>query len=494
LNRSQILNRLKAHAAARALPAGDTLRFPIEPPENRLLLAFVRMGGESSPWGIAYQEHGKEVVVLTVPEPRNRDLVAGMLAGFAPVLIQHFGRPAFLEPRFDPLEMPLRQLWVPNPTHVEMMHLLALRYMYAQKSDDQERLALLNALGRACAWAFRASQRAGQGLVMTATEVLRGSYSFPSDDLRQAHLGFLLAWLDGDSSTLEDRWKQAREKEQQPIATSLDPALERDTLQPVLERYHNARNAADEGLVELQSKKIHALLSEELRSRIGLVVDALTVLDADSRPINSGCASLVDDTLEQHIEEYLVPERRLAEGEPAYLASPDTDKSPAPAARRYNQRIAASEAHMDALIHHDRSMQLEEVEAGNAIDGKIVSVEDHGTGRKKRPIWTVKDDGRTSLRLRAGSQVCVAGLSNRVGRILDIASQSDGSRLFTIEITNGKLRPRKNPEILPATSEELVGEPLVLVSKCNVSFSRQRAYIVLRKNGPGAWLTHAKTA
>jgi len=452
------------------------------------------MGGESLPWGIAYQEYDKEVVVLTVPEPRNRDLVAGMLAEFAPVLLRHFGHPDFLEPALDSGPMPLRQLWAPNPTHVEMMHLLALRYMYAQKSDDQERLVRLNALGRACAWAFRASQRAGQGLVMTATEVLRGCYSFPSDDLRQAHLGFLLAWLDGDSCSLEDRWVRARERERQPIATSLDPALERDVLQPALERYHNARNATDARLVELHSDEIRTMLSEELRSRISLVGQALAVLDADSRSINPGCALLVDDTLEQHIAEYIVPERKLAEGEPAYLASPDTDKSPAPAASRYNQRIAASEAHVDALIHHDRSMQLEEVEAGNAINGEIVSIEDHGTGKKKRPIWTVKDDGRTSLRLRIGSQVCVAGLSGRVGLILDIASQSDGSRLFTIEITSGKLRPRKNPEILPATSEELVGQWLVLVSKSNASFSRQRAYIVLRKNGPGAWLTHAKTA
>ena len=92
------------------------------------------MGGESTPWGIAFGHPGKRPEVLTVPEPRTRDYVADMMAKFAPALLDHV-----LHPKFNAAgriegtggrrpELPLRQVWLPNRSHLEMLHCVAYSY------------------------------------------------------------------------------------------------------------------------------------------------------------------------------------------------------------------------------------------------------------------------------------------------------------------------------------------------------------------------------
>jgi hypothetical protein len=49
------LDRLRAWSDGAPSPLGTTLPWPRSDDENRLILAFVRMGGESSPWGVALE-------------------------------------------------------------------------------------------------------------------------------------------------------------------------------------------------------------------------------------------------------------------------------------------------------------------------------------------------------------------------------------------------------------------------------------------------------
>ena len=53
MNADQVFRRVLAYREGRALPLGSTLHFPIARDEDMLLLAFVKMGGETMPWGIA---------------------------------------------------------------------------------------------------------------------------------------------------------------------------------------------------------------------------------------------------------------------------------------------------------------------------------------------------------------------------------------------------------------------------------------------------------
>ena len=77
------------------MPRGVTLHLRPSDASDVLIAAFVRMGGESSPWGIAFGQPGKKPNILTIPEPRDRDLVAAMVADIAPVFLEHFRHPDF---------------------------------------------------------------------------------------------------------------------------------------------------------------------------------------------------------------------------------------------------------------------------------------------------------------------------------------------------------------------------------------------------------------
>src|SRR4051812_9698987 len=110
-----VVRRIRAYEKGCALPAGETLRLPRLQPIQQLVVAFVKMGGESSPWGIAYGHPDKPPTILSVPEPRRRDDVADMMSRFAPVLLTHLNHPQYSPFGPDPeSQVPPFQVWVPN--------------------------------------------------------------------------------------------------------------------------------------------------------------------------------------------------------------------------------------------------------------------------------------------------------------------------------------------------------------------------------------------
>ena len=198
MNEREVIRRLQAYHKGRPVPRGETRRVHVALPAECLMLSFVRMGGESRPWGIAFGPPDSPPRILTVPEARNRDLVAGMVQEFAPVLLAHLRSPEHCDSKPESPDdlAPLRQVWVPNPTHLEMLHHLAFAYTFP--SFESANQSILNAFGRACGWLFREAHRPGQQAVVVATAALRDAFSFPSEQARQGHLGFLLAWLDAE--------------------------------------------------------------------------------------------------------------------------------------------------------------------------------------------------------------------------------------------------------------------------------------------------------
>src|SRR5579859_1577606 len=145
----QVLKRLRAWAVGRPIPRGSTRHIHIASDPDLLILAFVRMGGESAPWGVAYGSPGSRPKMFTVPEARNRTLVGDMAAAFAPSLLQHFRHPDFSDdtPSGPEHLQPLRQVWLPNSTHLDMLHFIAYAYTFT-KVGERDRAKILNKLGR----------------------------------------------------------------------------------------------------------------------------------------------------------------------------------------------------------------------------------------------------------------------------------------------------------------------------------------------------------
>ena len=491
-----VVRRLKAFQAGKPLKKGSTLHFPIADPKEILILAFLRMGGESAPWGLVWGSPGRTPNFLTAPEPRTRDLVADVMAKFAPVLLRHLFHPLYSNPKMISAadeHTPFRQIWLPNPTHLEMLHLLAYSYAFT-KFGDAKRAALLRAFGRACGWIFRESQRPGQDTALVATETLRESFTFPSDDTRQGHLGFLLAWL-ATRGGRSARMAAAEDAERISISTSLDPAFERDNLASLVEVYNDARRTGGQRAIGRSEEQIRKVLEPELARRFSLTQQTIEILRSDGRRENLGLGQLKKLGRQEHWYQYLRLESKqddLEDG-PFFTPSPETDRYPAAAASRYYIYEASAELRDTLLLHDDEELLFEAIGAGDAIRGKIVRIFDDGTATSTRPVWVVETAGDLPLRLREGTEVCVLGLPRRKGRVRTFGNVG-GKTHFEIEITGLRTLMGKNlPKgTLAAADPRLKGEEVTLVKPSADGISRAKSRKVWTKDLPGSWLTNAR--
>ena len=492
----EIVRRLIAFAQGHPLPRGKTKQVHIASDDDLLVLAFVRMGGESRPWGIAFGHPDANPTILTVPEGRNRDLVTNMCSAFGPTLLGHLGTPGFVR---GPATVwrdlqPIRQVWLPNGSHVDMLHHLAFAYTFTRWGG--EATTVLNPLGRAVGWLFREAQRPGQQHVIAATEALRASYTFPAQPTRLEHLGFLLAWLD-EELTSDERLAAAHEAEQVAVSTTLDPTVERSRTEGPLAEWHEARDRGHADAERAAAEEIHDCLENELRRRYRLTVQAIERLRGDTRRTNRGVSQLVTEGLKEQWYQHtrLELRRHSKEDGPAFTPSPETDRYPAAAGSRYMVHLASAALVESALLHDDLDLQAEAIARGDGFRGAITNVEDRGIGRSIRPVWTVSNQDPGPLRLRRGNWVCVIGLPQRVGKILRMTDEPDGSRTFEVEIIHWKTKPRSAPAgTLPATDHALAGTETGFVRHSDGQISRMKSRRIWSADNPGSWLTHARPA
>ena len=320
---------------------------------------------------------------------------------------------------------------------------------------------------------------------MVAANVLREAYAFPAQDERQGHLGFLLAWLEGDGDR-DSRNAAAMAAERRSMSTSLDPALERKETEPLVDLWQEARSEENEAAMAEASLDLGERLTVEAEYRWKLTARALDVLRTDGRRTNSGVKILVKEGLKEQWYQHTRIELNIADDSdgPAFVASPETDRYPAAAGSRYQVHLASAELRDSLLLHDDREMQAEAIANGDAFRGEIVNVVDLGEGRKMEPLWTIQDPIGGQLRLREGSWVCVAGTSKRTGIIESIDDLPGGGRVFDVLITGWKTKPDK------ANDPSHVGKKVVFVTNSADQIDRIKSQRIWSADTPGSWLTH----
>lgn len=493
LTEYQAYRRLLAFSEGKPLSRGTTLHFPIAAGTDALIVAFVKMGGESAPWGIAWGAPGGRPQIEVTPEPRDRDGVADLAMRFAPVLLEHLCHPEFFEDGdFDGRNPPpAHQVWLPNPTHVEMLHYLDFAYTRTRARSAAER-HLLQALGRAAGWLFRESRRPGQTTLMAATDALRSSFTFPAEDVRLAHLGYLLAWLETKGER-EARIAKATEAEAHSIATALDPELERGKLEPLVTAYNEAEKTGDTRAQGKAERSIEGVLRAELEHRFDLVGRSLARLHRDPRKVNPGVENLVEASRLEHWYQYLRRERDQVDwGDgPTFTPGPETDHHPASAGSRYFVFEDSQAVYDSVLVHHDSDLQAEAIAEGRAARGRIVEVWDEGEGKKTRPVWVVAGSGPPPVRLREGSGLCVAGLPKRTLEVRSIEDSKAGGWRLEVALTACLTVPRDRPGGLHGADPKHEGTTVTLLPKVISGISRLKSQKVWRKDQPGSWLTRS---
>lgn len=489
----EVIQRVEAWRRGAPVPLGETLPWPRVSAADRLIVAFVRMAGESRPWGVAAGHPGEAPAILTVPEPRDAGESARLARDLAAHLLPHLPHPEHASEADKPEIGAIsgrRQLWMPGATHVEMLHFLDYRFSRAAARED-DGAKELGVLGRAAGWLFRESTRPGQVRVFDATERLRAAFAVPAEDVRQAHLGFLLAWL-GPTGSREARLEAARAAEALSVGVTMHPELERSRLAPLVARWNERRE--DAVASAKIAAEIHAVLEPELVRRYRLAEQALAVLEQDRGP-NTELSGVLELAAEEFTFQYWNREIKAAvpaldPDAPRFLGDhPETDFLPTAAAARFFAHVHASELTVAGLVHGDAYLVEQAILAGDALRGTIVRVVNEGTKRAVIPVWTVTSPAEGPLRLREESGVCVVGLRGRTGRIRAVETEA-GVRTMTVEIDGWK-RARPEAGAPAADSPVLEGTEVTLVDAGVVGISKRKSMKVWDGSGPGAWLTHA---
>jgi hypothetical protein len=488
-----IARKLQAWQAGQPVPRYDTIHHAVVPPEQAMVVAFVRMAGESRPWGIAWGTIGSEPTIKSASDGRVRDDVAALAATFAEDLLEHLRVHNWT---FDPAPQKpdigeLRQVWFPNGQHIAMLHQLS--YTYSQTKYGGENQDILRALGRVAGWMFRDTSRVGNQHVVSASSILGDSYVFPAQDARTAHLGFQLAWLttDGDRDT---RLAAAAQAEGLTVSPTMDPALERDKLSDLVSKWQYGRREGSD--VSEEAHEIAAILSGELERRWRLTVKAYNLIANNERPVNSGVGELVVQAHSEFWFQHQRIELRLndpSEG-PAFVAHPETDFHGSAAASRYLVHAAADEAYIGYLIHADPALFTEALEDGRAFKAQVVRVYDIGEGRSTVPRWVLRLDPTLPHRVRENGRVAPYGSRGHEATIIELDA-SDVDLFVTVEWTGRKTKPLLGPITAKPADDVWVGVEVAFVQSDAATLTQRRSQRVwAAANGPGAWLTHGKAS
>lgn len=485
MNASALVERLRAYQAGRAIPVGTRRNAFVADPRRVLLLAFVRMGGESTPWAFGYGRPGGPRTFDCVPDPRKRDDVAAMVAELATPLFEK------LEAATDEDPAAAHQVWVPGETHLEMIHNLAIRYTFAKRADPA-RLKKLNLLGRTANALFLESEFPGSTLVASAPRLLRELYAFPAEPVRQEHLGFLCAWL-APRGTRESRDRAAREAERLAVGTSLDPEIERKELEPHVSRWNElVREGGPAAERKRAETAIRTVLKAEIDRRIDLLEMCLDLVHRDTRKPNSGLDEfhrLTTARLGRDIE-WVGHGGEIKDGKKTFVRSPIADSHPQQAAARYLEIEAAQESVACALLRDDTALQRDVFVNGDGIEGRIVEVRDEGSGRSHVPVWVVESDHQGPLRVRKGTTLEVAGCPARRVRVDLVDPRDGGGRRFEVRVTD-RIRAfesapgRRVPDAWDARA--LTGKTLALLPT-TFGLLFRKFEILWRPGKPGDWV------
>jgi len=468
----KLMKKLSAFHQGRAVEFTEKISIIKSSDDSVLSLAFVRMGGESIPWGMALKIPGKDPEYFVCPDPRKRTELSKTITEFGERFLYHFNRILLTD---SP------QVWLANTSHLDMLHFIALRYLWTKfelpgEESPGSHAQKLKALGRLANILFYTAQIPGQTLIQIATETLKSDFVFPTDDYRSSHLGYLIAWLTtkGDYATVS---KAARDAEFLSVSTSLDPQIEKNVLEKPVEAFNN-------GDIRVL-KDIESCIKSELKIRIELVEKARSVLMKDPRESNPGLISLEADTKSFIQKKYTDTEAAIARGEFPFLIGPTTDNSPTFAAARYLENDEAAVKAESQMLFHDSQLQSEAAATGNAIQSTVVTVERSVVGKTNYVSWVVESKGDLPLRLREGDTVSLVSLPKAEFRIDSIALDNKRQlRVIKLEV----LSPKTAKGGVDLASKKYIGKKETFVPRPFTGLIFRKMKAIFNKDAPGAWL------
>ncbi|MEE1928177.1 hypothetical protein V1J52_08215 [Streptomyces sp. TRM 70351] len=459
------LARMEAVSAGRAEPLA-TVRHRHLTDRPLVLVPLTTAGEAGAPLGAMLGTDAEEPLLLTVAQPRDRDLRFRFLAELADAVLPH------LESAQDAVEPVSRrggeeaelctdapQLLVPNSGGIAFVRLLGRSMRFRRTAEDDPEApypapARVPLLGRWLTHYAERSRVPGSALLLAMTDVLTRHWATGQSPLEDQHLGALLAWLGhgrdggrgpggepGGAARAALRAEAARDGDglllTPPAGPATDPAFDNKRLAPAVARYDAGVHGAD--------AEIRNLLAGQLRPTWDAMWRALALL----RELPEGERAAA--RWEGDRWSYTGHRDRLRAGEPPQPRRDDavTAARKLAARERDHARLAAQEALDDPLVMAARRL------AGEAFTGEVVAVEPaYSEGRRPmpRPLVTLRTGDEPQLAV--GTKVYRAMPDGRAQP--GECAALPGPGLVTVRLTGGMGRSREPaPGSVPAEGESV---------------------------------------
>ncbi|MFJ4845350.1 hypothetical protein [Streptomyces sp. NPDC088733] len=397
-----VLARAEAMATGRATPLA-TVRHRHLSDRPLVLVPLTTAGEVGAPLGALVGTERAEPRLLTVPQPRDRDLRFAFLAELAQIVLPYlesFADDTETEPATRNREesevcADAPQLLVANSAAVEYVRLLgrSTRFRRTAEDDPDEPHpvpARVPLLGR---WLTHYGERArtpGSSLLLSATELLTRHWATGQSNLEDQHLGALLAWIappEGVPGAEAARRAESGRRadgllECPPAGPATDPVFDNTVLAPATARFDaGIRGSADE---------IAALLDGQMRPTWDAIWTCVDLL----RELPEGAH--VEERWKRDRWSYTSHRDRVRAGEPPQPRRDDAVSAAQKLAGRETAqvRLEAQEALDDPLEMAGRRL------AGQAFAGEVTDVlmaMSEGKIPKPRPLVTVTTGDRPHL-------------------------------------------------------------------------------------------------
>jgi len=419
--------------------------------DEPLVIVPLKLAGEAAaPLGCAVGTDPDDPLLLTVPQPRNRDLQHAFFLELARVVLDYIAaRQTETEevlshrrdepPRLRYADAP--QILTPNRPALEYLGLLG-RLTRFQETEDEVPL-----LGRWLTFFADRAEYPGSSLALAMTDLLTAQWATGQSELEDANLAMLLAWICPPEGMTGAQAARAAEDplDFPPAGPATDPEFDNLVLQPAVHGYDRAAAAGDRVALARAEAKIREAVASQLMPTWRLMWKGLERLRALPEAPHCEQRWAADrDRFTGHVD-------HIAEGGPP---QPRHDHAVAAAARlatleRAQGRFEAEQALDDPFVLAELRT-LGEAFGGTVVDREPDRTEVSPKGRVLlRPRLTVRTED--PVRIEHDQTYVSPERPRQTVRIRQVVDDDSGC-LLVLDVISGMGTP-KRPAPIPELGE-----------------------------------------
>lgn len=371
--------RLRALQRGQAVPIVSQRQIVIQP-HARILTLLAMAGEDTSVHAAALGRFGHPPEINVVADPRRRDDQYALLRWLLPFFEAYYAE-CLAAGTFP-------QIWVSSAGALGHLDTLADRLRFTDEDD-------IKRLGSLWTYAGERSPIAGQQALISATTALRAHYATGQQEAEDEHLGSLLTWIEPPAG--RDIFAAVATAEAQPMAVKTDPRFDRNTLQPAIEDYNQARSSnASASVLAFHHARIQQLLEGVIRPIYAATQQAMSLLSAARWHHNAALDALADQEAREF--ERFMTARALGFHLP-YRDSPKAGAIKIVARERSVSNVDAGQ------LRHDRAARERGVVSGSVLRAQLVDIREEKIRPRLFEYELVLSSHQNSLHLRTGDEL-----------------------------------------------------------------------------------------